>query len=484
MRSPLSLALLPVFLAAALAAYGQPLEPGPAAAPETSVLRQAYWESFFNAPKDRALARKPFVVRTENGAFRFSSSKEGSFFYLNLSAAAPESVRQALKQQGMAGTGSEAAAKGPAAESADAANFPLWTQGSWIIKRSLTNGAFIQAKVFLRSDPGLFIRLYPDGDRSRMDVLVYGGVIHERVAIPLPFERLLRSSLADIVDWTRGSVDWTLFEPHPELSSESAALAGRIRQALPGLHYVDDGGLDAQGRAVFIATLAPQASSPAQGSAAAKSAAPGLNCSGFAQWVADGIYHPLTGKWLDAAKLKERRIELRSESFDETVEVKYDPYFGLDWTRNIAKALADASMPTRAHSYTESDMTTPPFALFEPANQSSAPLALPRYQTYPAYDGNVGYAVQGLKALLYLSAVREPGNFYFASLNKVDKTRLRRYYHVAVLIPYFDKSGAFHAAVFESCVETDIDSFIKRNPLNFIHLEKARVERDFDAPQF
>lgn len=462
MRRSLPLAFL--LLLSAAAASAQSLEPGPASAPETSVLRQAYWDSFFNAPRAAALAKKPFAVRTENGDFRFSSSREGSYFYLYLSAAASEAAKR-----------SSAGQKRPAPatqQEADAANYPPWTQGSWIVKRSLANGAFIQAKVFLRSDPGLFIRLYPDGDRSRMDVLVYGGVLNERVAIPLPFERLLRSSLADIVNWTKDAVDWSCFEPHPELSALSSSLADRIRSALPALRYADDGGLDAQGRPVFIANLAPQGTKP------------GLNCSGFAEWVADGIYHPLTGLWLDPAKLKERRMELRRESFDETAEKKYDPYFGLDWTRNIAKALADAGMPTRTHSYTESDMASPPFALYEPQNQGKTPSALPRYISYPAYDSSSGYSIQGLKALLYIAAIREPGSFYFASLNKVDSTKLRRHYHVAVLIPFFDASGAFHAAVFESCRETDIDSFMKRDPLNFIHLEKVKVERDFEAPVF
>ena len=87
--------------------------------------------------------------------------------------------------------------------------------GSWILKRSSPDGVPIQAKVFLRSDPGTFLRIYPDGDRSKLDLVVYGGVLDRDVPLPVPFERAFASTMAEIASWTEDLVDWGLFAPEP-----------------------------------------------------------------------------------------------------------------------------------------------------------------------------------------------------------------------------------------------------------------------------
>ncbi|HUW41069.1 MAG TPA: hypothetical protein VMV90_08645 [Rectinemataceae bacterium] len=417
--------------------------------PDSADLRASYWNGFLAAPRDVALSRAPATLRGRDGLFRFSSVRGRTSFYL---------IVAAVKSGPGIPRGRE----------------PVYTQGSWIIKRSLDDGRFLQAKVFLKSDPGVFLRIYPDGDRSRLDLVLYGGVINREVPIPVPFERVCVSRMADIVDWTRDLVDWRLFSPRPGLYANVASMVAAIRERLGGLNYTDDGALDGQGRAVHI-----QDDSPQEGK-------PGLNCSGFAKWVVDGFYEPLTGTYLDPRAMAERHLGSRGGDWSNVYEKSLDPYFGLDWTRNLALALAKAALPEEEHSLTGSDVDIAPFALFapstaEPVNGGST------YEPYNAPTSSLGYAARGLKALLYVLAIRDPGDIYLASVSRSSGGRLTglwRHYHVAVLAPYFDANGEFRPVVFESDVETSVEALASRVPDEMIHLVRIPALSDFEPPPF
>ena len=417
--------------------------------PDSADLRARYWDGFLAAPRDVALSRAPATLRGRDGFFRFSSVRGRDSFYLIVAA-----VKSGLRFP----RGRE----------------PIYAQGSWIIKRSLADGRFLQAKVFLKSDPGVFLRIYPDGDRSRLDLVLYGGVIDREVPIPVPFERVCVSRMADIVDWTRDLVDWRLFSPRPGLYANVASMVAAIRERLGGLNYAADGALDAQGQAVQIRDGSPQAGKP------------GLNCSGFAKWVVDGFYGPLTGTYLDPRAMAERHIGSRGGDWSNVYEKSLDPYFGLDWTRNLARALAKAALPEEEHSLTGSDVNIAPFALFapstaEPVNGGSI------YEPYNAPTSSLGYAARGLKALLYVLAVRDPGDIYLASVARSSGGKLAglwRHYHVAVLAPYFDENGEFRPVVFESDVETSVESLVSRAPDEMIHLVRISALSDFEPPPF
>jgi len=91
---------------------------------------------------------------------------------------------------------------------------------------------------------------------------------------------------------------------------------------------MEDGAMDASGRMVFIATGAPAGKG-------------GFNCSGFAKWVVDGFYAPLEGRDMDIEVLKSRNA-LRDGSWSTRYEEVLDPYFGLDWSRGLAREIAAA----------------------------------------------------------------------------------------------------------------------------------------------
>jgi hypothetical protein len=420
--------------------------------PESADIRSAYWMSFFSASEGELLRRAPALVANDYGTFRLSSVKAGGYFY---------AIATAIN--------------GPLPAKGDPI---LYAQGSWILKRSSPDGLPIQAKVFLRSDPGTFIRIYPDGDRSKLDLVVYGGVLNREVPLPVPFERAFVATMADIARWTGDIVDWSLFSPSLGMYREVRSFVDETRRRLPGLRYADDGALDADGRPVYIATHLPQAEPT------------GLNCSGFAAWVADGFYRPLTGRLLDPGALAARHVDARATPATDRFEEDLDPFFGLDWTRNIAQALLEARAPSRPHTLTDSDVRISVFALVAPGGILSAPEAVngnSAYQSYPAYQAGLGYESAGLKALLYVLALHEPGSIYLASLSRKSGgviPGLSRHYHVAVLAPYFEPSGEFKVAAFESDVETSVEAIMARVPKDYVHLVRIKAERDYDPPAF
>ena len=73
-----------------------------------------------------------------------------------------------------------------------AAGYPLDGAGTFIVKRSLADGSFVQAKVFVQDGPGTYLRLFPEGERTFMDVFLFGEPFQTRIALPVSFDRLAR----------------------------------------------------------------------------------------------------------------------------------------------------------------------------------------------------------------------------------------------------------------------------------------------------
>jgi len=335
--------------------------------------------------------------------------------------------------------------------------FPIDSSGSWVIKRSTEDGGFVQAKVFFRSDPGCFVRLFPMGGRTQMEVFLFGVPVARRAQLPMTFGSLLTSPFARVVELTRPLVRWELllWRGAQEADRHQGEVIQRIRSALGGLREADDGALDEEGRYVRIADGSLQGP------------AGGLNCSGFAKWVVDGFYGPLAGGRNTAtAELKRRHLELRGNRWSQGYEQARDPYFGLDWARNLASALG------RAYGEAES-------------GPESSDV---RHLEYLEYREDVGYPMEELELALFLAAAREPGGFYLGSLNREmaglpGQPVLRQHYHLAVFLPYFTAGGEFQVAVFDLNRESSLEDIRRRFAGHFVHLQRLSARGQWVAPK-
>jgi hypothetical protein len=345
--------------------------------------------------------------------------------------------------------------------------YPGWAQGSWILTRNSADGSPARIRVFLRSDPYTYIQFRPvAADRSVMDMVLYNAYVVRSLPIPYSLERLFVLPLEEALLAAAGRFPRKYFDPDPDAYRDLRGFMALVRQRLPALSFHDDGAIDDTGRYVYIANLQAQ-----EGEA-------GLNCSGFAKWMVDGILRPFTGRRLAIPPLK-KAFGNRGSSFTEPYEEARDPFFGLDWTRNLASTALSAMLSSGDFGKLEEiEVQRSPFSSLiarDPAGNS--------IRSYPSFLLNAGFSIEGLQPLLYTLAIDRPGTIYLASVNSEEgaaRPRIRQHFHVAVLVPYFNEYGVFQTAVFESAEETSFAQFRRRYPGHFVNLVRIPTESRFD----
>jgi len=363
--------------------------------------------------------------------------------------------------------GRVASGSNPAIPRRGTGQFPGYAQGSWMLTRNKESGAGTLIRIFLRSDQYTWIQFRPFGeDKCQMDAILYGGYVTRSLQIPVPFERLYTMPLNDILRLAGDKFPQAYFDPDPAHYRDTRKFIAQVRARLGGLEFADDGAIDENGDYVYIETLLRQ-----------NPATQGLNCSGFAKWLIDGILRPVTGERLAITPLKAPFGE-RGSSFTENWEERRDPYFGLDWIRNLA---AEANGVLRSGAYHKLEE-------FEVRSDNFSSVLVNENRTYvihsyPGFFPEAGYGIEGLQPLLYTLAVDDPFKFYLAAVNtesSAGSPRLRQYFHIAALVPYFDEYGIFRIVVFESVVENSFSAFRNRYPGHNVNLVQIPIVSVFD----
>lgn len=343
--------------------------------------------------------------------------------------------------------------------------FPGWAQGSWVLTRRSSDGALSRIRVFLRSDPYTYVQFRPfSADKCLLDVVLYEGYVVRSLPLPLSMERVLAVPVEEALALAGDKFPRRYFDADITMYRDIRSFVSSVRRRLPELTFRDDGAIDENGRYVFINTLEAQ---DGRG---------GLNCSGFAKWVVDGLLRPFTGQRLPVAPLKEP-FGSRGSSFTEPWERIRDPFFGLDWTHNLASRSLAALRSPAFSDLAEIEVQEGAFASVILRNGTASSI-----RSYPGFLSGAGFGIEGLHPLLYTLAINEPGHIYLASVNQeMDPApRMRQHFHVAVLVPYFNESGAFQVLVFESAEETSFTGFKNRYPGNYVNLVRIPVEGSFD----
>jgi len=347
-------------------------------------------------------------------------------------------------------------------------SFPGWDQGSWILIRRRDNGEATRIRIFLRSDPYTYIEFRPlpfNADKCQMDVVLYEASIVRSLTLPVTLERLYTMQLGDVLNLAGNQFPRRYFEPNPDDYRLQRQFIAKVREKIKGLEFADDGAIDHKGNYVYINTGLEQKGKP------------GLNCSGFAKWLADGILKPVTGERLEIPPLKEPFGE-RGSSVNQDVKTltelwkQEDPFFGLDWIRNLASAVWSKLLSPSFGNLDEIEVRSDRFSQMTLRTRNNSTL-----YAYPGFLENAGFGIEGLQPLLYTLAIDEPGKFYLAAINNEGgppatqdnprgQPRMRKYFHIAALVPYFSENGVFHIAVFESAAENSFSDFRNRFPLS------------------
>jgi len=353
--------------------------------------------------------------------------------------------------------------------------FPGWAQGSWILTRR-NSGEVSRIRVFLRSDYHTYVQFRPlagSADKCLMDAVVYDAYIVRSLPVAVSMERLFTMPLNEALNLAGDKFPRKYFEPNLDDYRAQRSLIAKVRERLPEVDFADDGAIDQNGRYVYINTGLEQEGQP------------GLNCSGFAKWLIDGILRPVTGERMEIPPLK-APYGKRGSSYTDLWEERRDPFFGLDWIRNLASRAGTTLYSSSFGSLQEIEVRHEPFSQII-SRSGAGSIA----QSYPGFLENAGYGSEGLHALLYTLAIDEPGKFYLAAVNDErgpptsaenprGSPRMRQYFHIAALVPYFTERGVFQVAVFESAAETSFNAFKTRYPGHYISLVRIPVETMFD----
>jgi len=341
-------------------------------------------------------------------------------------------------------------------------NFPGWAQGSWILTRRRDNGAPERIRIFLRSDPYTYIQFRPfTSDKCYMDVVLYEAYIVRSLPLPVTLDRLYTMQLNDVLNLAGNQFPRRYFEPKPDDYRLQRQFIAKVREKIKGqkLVFADDGAIDQAGKYVYINTGLEQKGQQ------------GLNCSGFAKWLVDGILKPITGERLEIPPLK-KPFGQRGSSYTDLWE-KEDPFFGLDWIRNLASTAWSKLLNSPVFgNIDEIEVRNDPFSQMTLRTRNNK-----TEYSYPGFLTDAGYGVEGLQALLYTLAIDEPGKFYLGAVNNEGgppatpdnpkgQPRMRRYFHIVAFFPYFNENGVFHIDVFESAEETSFTAFRNRYPLS------------------
>ncbi len=350
--------------------------------------------------------------------------------------------------------------------------FPGWAQGSWALTREKTTGEARRIRIFLRSDPYMYVQFRPlNNEKCQMDIVLYDAFICRSLPLPVSFQRLYTLPVEEALALAGSRFPRKYFEPDPADYRDERLFTALLRDGIKNLQFADDGAIDEHGNYVYIETGLPQTENP------------GLNCSGFAKWIIDGILRPITGTRLPIEPLK-APFGTRGSSFSAPWEEKRDPFFGLDWIRNLASSAATELLSPAYGTLDEIEVRAADFSRVILRSSETT------LRSYPGFLEEAGFGVEGLQPLLYTLAIDEPGRFYLASVNTEigpatteanprGRPRLRQYFHIAALIPYFNEYGVFRVAVFESAAETSLTAFKSRYPGHYVNLVRVPVETTF-----
>lgn len=327
--------------------------------------------------------------------------------------------------------------------------------GSIVLQRELPEGALKKIKIFFKDDAGSFLEIFPgEEEKSRMSIYLLGRKVQEDIRIPYSIEKLARIPVSEIMDLTSGYVDWSFYIPREDFPlpvlSRNDELSDQIRPFLRQLKDAEDGAINQDGEYVYIEDLSYQNDGKSGG----------LNCSGFAKWVVDGVLYPYSGTLLPIDILKMPHPDYRGNRWSSKVEDVEDPYFGLDWSRNLALQVYYIFDP-EMKKYSET--------------LENPELADVTALKYHQYKEDVGYPVESLETIMYELARRENDYFYLGSLNKLEHgdVDLRKHYHIAVFFPWLNEEGGLELRLMERNQESSLQAFIERHEGSYIHLVRV-----------
>lgn len=324
--------------------------------PDNTDVRKQYWNNLITAPKEAVWAFTEKVLPSASaGQVKVRAQRRGGDFLV-----------QFLNNPTASGS------------------FIEYSRGSYAIQRDSKTGYILQAKIFLQDDPGCYVRLYPQAEGTRVDVVMYGALLKKGLYVTGLIYYVLAEPFSNIVDQTRRSFDWaTVFglDGQGRAASLAQDLHGSLGQAGP----------------VFVqASVLPSPASPqVSGIPAATPASP-------ARLLLDTVSR--------ATSLDALALGLAGKGYP---------------TSELLPALASGSPLPGPQALGLSDDSDPLVPV------------LP-YRSFPRYEAGKGLPLASIRASLYLDSLSSPDAVY-ALVGEGFR---------ALVAPSFDSTGRFSFSCF------------------------------------
>lgn len=358
------------------------------------------------------------------------------------------------------------------------AEYPACSPGSWILYRDRQTGKPVKIEVYFNADAGVYIQLYPEGNKTFADMLVYNSFLARGVPLGVPFAKLYTASFEDICRWTAKTLPWNKVSVVPGQYREVLQMVQVIREKLPLMDYAEDACYSAEGQLYSILKNKPFTVTDSEGNSVEPedNGRLTLSSAGFVKWVADGIIEPYLGKGSDIAAIEQQTVEFSPVGKNGIISQNSNLSFHLDWIRNLASLAMSARTHRDVNWKTGGiDVNIRPFA---------GELINGKIHKSSGYIEDTGYEVARMKSLLYVLGVTEPAWFYAGAVKRFSKIKPDEFVFddCLVFFPYFDDNGKFDCIVFTRNQEISLSDFIRMNEDCYIHLERIKTS-DFFYPR-
>ena len=361
--------------------------------------------------------------------------------------------------------------------------FQKGSAGSWLLYRNAKSGKPVKIRWYFNADAGVYVEFRDGSPKTYADMVIYGSYAARSIPMGFRFQKLYGYSFEEVKLLTKNSLPWRKVSVETDQYGPMLKMLERIRSCLPRIAYVPDACYNEDGKLYSIEYNAPYTSvrDGRNVSAAVERGDIVVSSAGFAKWVADGlIFKP---KATVPSEMLSPTVNYSSLGKNGVLTQDTRLSFTLDWCRNLAVEVLNNHSTKRQFHYTigYEDMTgvdvrVAPFVanIVDGAIRQSA-----------GYSIDTGYSPRELEGLLYVLAVTEPRYLYFAALKQhsADRPGEAAFNNCAVFFPYFDETGHFECAVFESGKELTVEEFLKNHKNVFIHLERVRSSDYFNPRQ-
>jgi len=440
-----------VILFSLIAVYQSFAEYSPLSVPDSSEIRKTLVNSWFTRGFDELAAEKPFIAENLLGE-KFQIRMED----LETEFAVVVAPSSDLAVEVHTNTGIET-------KTADI--YPFDSPGSWVLYRNKEDGKPLRICFYFQADSKVYIQIRPDDKKSLADIRMFNTYPVYGVSIGLPIENYYTLSFARLYKLTSYFLPWNYFSIEKGMYRANLQMIGVIRDHKDLFTYASDGAYDHAGRSVFI--------SSGELRSVENDGLLYLDTAGFAKWVVDGLVYAQTGSYLNLDPLKRETVLTKTGTMAQSLMGKYNIYFSLDWTRNLAAAwLSIISGKDLMFENTGAEVTISPFAAVQ--TERGVERSIP-------HIAGTGYSTPTLKPLMYVLAATEPERMYLGAIRQSDgnSPEIVYYNEAAVFFPFFDDEGLFHCIVYEGSREMTIDEFTEKWQGSFVNLVRLKTSQRF-----